>query len=31
MAGVDTIKNEILQEAEESAKGIIAEAEKAKG
>lgn len=30
MAGVDTIKNEILQEAEESAKGIIAEAEKAK-
>lgn len=30
MAGVDTIKNEILQEAEESARGIIADAEAAK-
>ncbi len=30
MAGVDTIKNEILQEAEETAKGIIADAEAAK-
>lgn len=30
MAGVDTITKEILQEAEESAKGIIADAEAAK-